>query len=109
MALERLLPTSHKIDDLVMYIWRVSNLDYQPNNKRLVGVLGNLRSSNSMLGQLTGAGRAACWIIFDIYMENAMDGRHLGGISAIEIIKGTPTRSAYIDLKYFTFLSVLDC
>uniref|UniRef100_A0A8R7UVI2 Mediator of RNA polymerase II transcription subunit 33A n=1 Tax=Triticum urartu TaxID=4572 RepID=A0A8R7UVI2_TRIUA len=87
MALERLLPTSHKIDDLVMYIWRVSNLDYQPNNKRLVGVLGNLRSSNSMLGQLTGAGRAACWIIFDIYMENAMDGRHLGGISAIEIIK----------------------
>ena len=89
MALERLLPTSHKIDDLLMYIRRVSNVDYQPNNKRLVDVLGNMRSRGSLLSQLTGAGRAACWIIFDIYLENAIDGKHLTAISAIEIIKGT--------------------
>lgn len=89
MTLERLLAPSHKIDDLLMDIRRVSNVDYQPNNKRLVGVLGNMRSSGSLLGQLTGAGRAACWIIFDIYMENAIDGKHLSGISAIEILKET--------------------
>lgn len=87
MALERLLPTSHKIDDLLMYIRRVGNVDYQPNNKRLVDVLGNMRSRGSLLSQLTGAGRAACWIIFDIYLENAIDGKHLSALSAIEIIK----------------------
>uniref|UniRef100_A0A0A9CRH4 Mediator of RNA polymerase II transcription subunit 33A n=1 Tax=Arundo donax TaxID=35708 RepID=A0A0A9CRH4_ARUDO len=70
-----------------MNIRKVCNADYQPNNKRLVGVLGNMRSSGSLLGQLTGAGRAACWIIFDIYVENAIDGRHLSGISAIEVLK----------------------
>jgi hypothetical protein len=91
IALERLLPTRHKIDDLLMYIRRVGNVDYQPNNKRLVDVLGNMRSRGSMLSQLTGAGRAACWIIYDIYLENAIDGKHLSAISAIVIIKGTPT------------------
>jgi hypothetical protein len=74
-----------------MYIRRVSNVDYQPNNKRLVDVLGNMRSRGSLLSQLTGAGRAACWIIYDIYLENAIDGKHLSAISAIVIIKGTPT------------------
>ncbi|XP_047069806.1 mediator of RNA polymerase II transcription subunit 33A-like [Lolium rigidum] len=87
IALERLLPTRHKIDDLLMYIRRVSNVDYQPNNKRLVDVLGNMRSRGSLLSQLTGAGRAACWIIYDIYLENAIDGKHLSAISAIVIIK----------------------
>jgi hypothetical protein len=55
-----------------------------------VDVLGNMRSGGSLLGQVTGAGRAACWIIFDIYVENAIDGKHLSGISAIEVLKGTP-------------------
>jgi hypothetical protein len=50
-----------------------------------------MRPQGSLLSQLTGAGRAACWIIFDIYLENAIDGKHLSAISAIEIIKGTPT------------------
>ncbi|KAL6896624.1 hypothetical protein ACP4OV_007196 [Aristida adscensionis] len=89
VALETLLPAGHKINDLLINIRRVCNADYQPSDKRLVGVLDNMRSSGSLLGQLTGAGRAACWIIFDIYVENAIDGKHLSGISAIEILKET--------------------
>ncbi|KAF8656551.1 hypothetical protein HU200_060610 [Digitaria exilis] len=87
VALENLLPSRHKINDLLIDIRRVCNADYQPNNKRIVDVLGNMRSGGSLLGQVTGAGRAACWIIFDIYVENAIDGKHLSGISAIEVIK----------------------
>lgn len=88
--METLLPSGHKINDLLINIWRVCKTDYQPNNKRILGVLGNMGSGGSLLGQLTGAGRPACWIIFDIYVENAIDGRHLSLISAIGIIKGTP-------------------
>jgi hypothetical protein len=88
MALETVLPAGDKISDLLINIQRVCNADYQPNNKRLVGVLGNI-SSAPMLGQLSGAGRAACWIIFDIYVEDAIDGKHLSSISAIEVLKGT--------------------
>jgi hypothetical protein len=90
VSLETLLPSGHKINDLLINIWRVCKTDYQPNNKRILGVLGNMGSGGSLLGQLTGAGRPACWIIFDIYVENAIDGRHLSLISAIGIIKGTP-------------------
>lgn len=84
------MSSGHKINDLLTDIWRVCNADYQPNNKRIMDVLGNMRSGGSLLGQVTGAGRAACWIIFDIYVENAIDGKHLTGLSAIEVIKGTP-------------------
>ncbi|CAD6216640.1 unnamed protein product [Miscanthus lutarioriparius] len=87
VSLETLLPSVHKINDLLINIWRVCKTDYQPNNKRILGVLGNMGSGGSLLGQLTGAGRPACWIIFDIYVENAIDGRHLSLISAIGIIK----------------------
>lgn len=90
VALETLLPPGQKINDLLINIWRVCKTDYQPNNKRILCVLGNMGSGGSLLGQLTGAGKPACWIIFDIYMENAIDGKHLSGISAIEIIKGIP-------------------
>jgi len=89
VALETLLPAGHKINDLLIDIRRVCNANYQPNNKHIVDVLGNTRSGGSLLGQLTGAGRAACWIIFDIYVENAIDGKHLSGISAIEVLKET--------------------
>ncbi|XP_015694771.2 mediator of RNA polymerase II transcription subunit 33A-like [Oryza brachyantha] len=87
MELETLLTANRKIDDLLMNIRRVSSSAYQPNNKRLLGVLGNMKYSGSMLGQFTGAGRAACWVIFDIYVENAIDGKHLSAISAIEVLK----------------------
>ncbi|XP_066391509.1 mediator of RNA polymerase II transcription subunit 33A-like [Miscanthus floridulus] len=87
VSLETLLPSGHKINDLLINIRRVCKTDYQPNNKRILGVLGNMGSGGSLLGQLTGAGRPACWIIFDIYVENAIDGRHLSLISAIGIIK----------------------
>ncbi|RRT49121.1 hypothetical protein B296_00030998 [Ensete ventricosum] len=33
-----------------------------------------------------GAGIGACWIPVDIFMENAMDGKHLYAISAVEIL-----------------------
>ncbi|CAN6176678.1 unnamed protein product [Urochloa humidicola] len=87
VALETLLPSGHKFNELLIDIRRVCNANYQPNNKRIVDVLGNMRSGGSLVGQLTGAGRAACWIIFDIYVENAIDGKHLSGVSAIEILK----------------------
>ncbi|ONM60557.1 Mediator of RNA polymerase II transcription subunit 33A [Zea mays] len=87
VSLETLLPSGHKINELLINFWRVCKTDYQPNNKHILGVLGNMGSGGSLLGQLTGAGRPACWIIFDIYVENAIDGRHLSVISAIRIIK----------------------
>ncbi|ONM26232.1 Mediator of RNA polymerase II transcription subunit 33A [Zea mays] len=87
VTLETLLPSGHKINDLLINIWRVCKAGYQPNNKHILGVLGNMGSGGSLLGQLTGAGRPACWIIFDIYVENAIDGKHLSVTSAIGIIK----------------------
>uniref|UniRef100_A0A0D9X2Z8 Mediator of RNA polymerase II transcription subunit 33A n=1 Tax=Leersia perrieri TaxID=77586 RepID=A0A0D9X2Z8_9ORYZ len=89
LDLETVLTANDKIYDLLMNIQRVSNTAYLPNNKRLLGVLGNMKYSGSMLGQFAGAGRAACWVIFDIYVENAIDGKHLSAISAIEILKET--------------------
>ncbi|RWW46877.1 hypothetical protein BHE74_00047171 [Ensete ventricosum] len=41
----------------------------------------SLNSCNS-----SGAGRDACWIPIDILMENAMDGKHLYAISAVEVL-----------------------
>ncbi|PKA61809.1 Mediator of RNA polymerase II transcription subunit 33A [Apostasia shenzhenica] len=35
-----------------------------------------------------GADRSGCWISFDMFMENAMDGRHLYAISSVEILTG---------------------
>ncbi|KAF3327945.1 mediator of RNA polymerase II transcription subunit 33A-like isoform X3 [Carex littledalei] len=51
-----------------------------------LGVLFNTRPQNCSFANNFSYGNSTCWIPFDVFMENAMDGRHLHVVSAIEVL-----------------------
>ncbi|XP_078160914.1 mediator of RNA polymerase II transcription subunit 33A-like isoform X1 [Carex rostrata] len=51
-----------------------------------LGVLFNTRPQNLSFANNLSYGNSTCWIPFDMFMENAMDGRHLHVVSAIEVV-----------------------
>ncbi|KAJ3676638.1 hypothetical protein LUZ60_004050 [Juncus effusus] len=54
-----------------------------------LGVLFNTRQKSSISNFCNNFGfgnNSTCWIPFDVFLENAMDGKHLHVISAIEIL-----------------------
>ncbi|KAF3320361.1 mediator of RNA polymerase II transcription subunit 33A-like protein [Carex littledalei] len=51
-----------------------------------LGVLFNTRPKNLSFANNFSYGNSTCWIPFDVFMENAMDGRHLHVVSAIEVL-----------------------
>ncbi|KAJ1690345.1 hypothetical protein LUZ63_014500 [Rhynchospora breviuscula] len=51
-----------------------------------LGVLFNTRPLNSSFPNNSSDGNSSCWIPFDMFMENAMDGHHLHVVSAIEVL-----------------------
>jgi hypothetical protein len=53
-----------------------------------LGVLFNTQPRNSSFVNNFSYGNSTCWIPFDMFMENAMDGRHLHVVSAIEVLTG---------------------
>ncbi|XP_020108026.1 mediator of RNA polymerase II transcription subunit 33A-like isoform X2 [Ananas comosus] len=81
-----LVSANHIIDSLFANVQRAMNMEYQLNKRQLLGVLIDAAPGNSFLSHISGAGKAACWICIDMFMENAMDGRQLHAISAIEIL-----------------------
>ncbi|CAL5390059.1 unnamed protein product [Camellia sinensis] len=68
---------------LTANIRRAMGYEYQLNKRQLIGVLIDIRLCNSE------SGRFACWVPFDIYMENAMDGKQFPVTSAIDILTET--------------------
>ena len=80
----------------VRHIWvklfaNVQNVyagEHKLNTHHLPGILLNAWTSGPTSCYYTGPDRAACWISLDIYMENAMDGKNLQPLSAIEVLTG---------------------
>lgn len=73
------------------------------NKHQLLGALAypgpcSLNSCNSF-----GAGRDACWIPVDVFMETAMDGKHLYAISSVEVLTGITFSPLQLALCYFFF------
>ncbi|KAF5953411.1 hypothetical protein HYC85_006267 [Camellia sinensis] len=75
--------TENKKATLTANIRRAMGYEYQLNKRQLIGVLIDIRLCNSE------SGRFACWVPFDIYMENAMDGKQFPVTSAIDILTET--------------------
>ncbi|XP_057971679.1 mediator of RNA polymerase II transcription subunit 33A-like [Malania oleifera] len=64
----------------------VVGFEYQLNKHQLIGMLIDIGSSKSAFRCNLEAGQSACWVPFDIFMENAMDGRQLPATSFIDIL-----------------------
>lgn len=76
------------LDSLIMNIQNVISTDYQLDRKRLLGVPVSIQPCSSAVYSIFRAGKVSCWISFDMFMENAMDGRHLHAISSVEYLTG---------------------
>ncbi|XP_066366779.1 mediator of RNA polymerase II transcription subunit 33A-like isoform X3 [Miscanthus floridulus] len=74
------------LDSLIMNIQNVISTDYQLDRKRLLGVPVSIQPCSSAVYSIFRAGKGSCWIPFDMFMENAMDGRHLHAISSVEYL-----------------------
>ncbi|URE44240.1 hypothetical protein MUK42_13639 [Musa troglodytarum] len=83
---ESLLSLSHILDKLFTNIKSAVNGEFLLNKHQLLGALADAGSYSLNPCNSHGAGRGACWIPVDIFMENAMDGKHLYAISAVEIL-----------------------
>lgn len=69
-------------------IHSVLGFKYQLNKHQLVGVLLDIGSRKPVFHCNSGFGHSTCWVRFDIYMENAMDGKQLSIKSFIDILSG---------------------
>lgn len=67
-------------------IQRVLDFEYQLNKRQLVGMLVNIASCKPLPHFHSEFDRSACWIPFDIYMENAMDGKQFLIKSAVDVL-----------------------
>lgn len=72
------------LTQLAGYIQR--SLEYQPSQHRAVRALVDAGSQTSAFGHNYGQGRASLWLPFDLFMENAMDGKQIPATSAIETL-----------------------
>ncbi|KAG6507964.1 hypothetical protein ZIOFF_033319 [Zingiber officinale] len=82
---DKLSSINNVFDKLFMNIKRAMSRELL-NKHQLLGALADpgpcsLNSCNSF-----GAGRDACWIPVDVFMETTMDGKHLYAISCIEVL-----------------------
>ncbi|XP_028764479.1 mediator of RNA polymerase II transcription subunit 33A isoform X2 [Neltuma alba] len=67
-------------------IHRVSDFEFHLDKNRLVGILVDVGSFNSLLRCNYSSRQSPCWVPFDIYMENAMDSKQLPTKSAIDVL-----------------------
>ncbi|CAN6328728.1 unnamed protein product [Urochloa humidicola] len=80
------LPAYNMLDSLAMNIQNVMSTGYQLDRSRLLGVLVNTQPCSSLAFSFFRAGKGSCWVPFDMFMENAMDGRSLHAISSVEFL-----------------------
>ncbi|KAG0453373.1 hypothetical protein HPP92_024677 [Vanilla planifolia] len=86
LASQSLKSMNHSLDRLLSNIHEIANGEYKLNRHQLLGSVvdagfGGPTSCYSLVSDWS-----ACWISFDMLMENAMDGRNLYVISAVEIL-----------------------
>uniref|UniRef100_A0A8R7V0C6 Uncharacterized protein n=1 Tax=Triticum urartu TaxID=4572 RepID=A0A8R7V0C6_TRIUA len=74
------------LDNLMIHIQKVRSTCYQLGRSKLLRVIVSTRPFSSTACNMFGAGKGSCWIPFDLFMESAMDGRHLRAISSIEAL-----------------------
>eukprot|EP01018_Ginkgo_biloba_P000531 Gb_17496 [translate_table: standard] len=67
-------------------IQRCLSQEYQPSQHQAIRTLIDAGSRTSAFEHNYGAGRAAPWLPFDLFMEDAMEGKQLPATSAIEIL-----------------------
>lgn len=77
---------SYLLVRLTANVQRALRWEYKLSKHQIVGVLIDIGSCSLSSSHNFGAGQAACWLAFDMYMENAMDGRHLPAKSAVDIL-----------------------
>ncbi|KAJ1695237.1 hypothetical protein LUZ63_011935 [Rhynchospora breviuscula] len=85
---ESLLPTQNLLEILFSHVKDARNTDYRLKRRHLLGHVFGTGLADSPLSHLICTGKASCWIPFDIYMENVMDGKTLCPASSIEILTG---------------------
>ncbi|XP_073105034.1 mediator of RNA polymerase II transcription subunit 33A isoform X2 [Elaeis guineensis] len=85
-ASQALLSANHILDSLSTNVQKAMDWECQINKHQLLGVMVDAGPSSYLSCHSSGTGRAACWISFDLFMENAMDGRQLHTVSATEIL-----------------------
>ncbi|GLU14786.1 hypothetical protein SLE2022_313340 [Rubroshorea leprosula] len=74
------------LERLSANVKKVPSFKYQLKNQQLIRMLVNVRSNNPVSCCNFGSGSSSCWVPFDIFMENAMDGKQLLIKSAIVIL-----------------------
>ncbi|GMH10069.1 hypothetical protein Nepgr_011910 [Nepenthes gracilis] len=79
----------HLVVRLSVNIQRALHLEYHLRNHEFSGMLIDGGSCKSSFCCNTEGGPSGCWVSFDIYMENVMDGKQLPVTSAIYILKET--------------------
>lgn len=89
LASSNLKSANQLLSRLFANIQRVFDFAYQLNKRQLIGMLINIGSCKSVSHCNFEAGLSACWVPFDIYMENALDGKQLPVTSAINILTET--------------------
>ena len=80
-------------------IQRVLGFECPLNKRQLTGMLVNIASCKPSPCFNSEFGRSACWVPFDIYMENAMDGKQLLIKSAVDVLAGYSLQE--YTLKFF--------
>ncbi|KAF0927619.1 hypothetical protein E2562_035227 [Oryza meyeriana var. granulata] len=83
---KKFLTANNLLDSLMMNIRKVITTGHQVHKGKLLGVIVSTKPCSSAARSVSGAGKSSCWIPFDMFMENAMDGRHLDTISSIEAL-----------------------
>lgn len=69
-------------------IKRALVLESQRSKRHLIGTLTDIGSCKPASCSISEAGWFACWVPFDICMENVMDGKQFPVTSAIDILSG---------------------
>ncbi|XP_049933972.1 mediator of RNA polymerase II transcription subunit 33A-like isoform X2 [Nymphaea colorata] len=77
---------SQQLSRINTSIKKILAQEHQLNRCQAIGVLIDVGSCGYKSCHSFGVGRGACWIAFDIYMENVMDGKKLHATSAIDVL-----------------------
>lgn len=71
-------------------IQKALGFEYQLNKRQLIGMLVDIGSRKPVSCLNPEFGQSACWVPYDIYMENAMDGKELPIKSGVDVLTGYP-------------------
>ncbi|KAJ9185518.1 hypothetical protein P3X46_005145 [Hevea brasiliensis] len=77
------------LERLSANIQRVYDFEYQLNRHQIIQMLVDIKPSKPISYCNSESGQSSCWVPFDIYMENAMDGKQLHIRPSVAILTET--------------------